>query len=97
MIPNQEWFYKTWIPYLPKLDYILVKTKYCESIFSKYVSTDKIEYISWTSIDRYQSNIDKNYQECLHLCGKSKNRNTQQLIDYWSKNDPNANRYSPGY
>jgi hypothetical protein len=28
LIPNQEWYYKTWIPYLEDIDYILVKSKY---------------------------------------------------------------------
>jgi hypothetical protein len=88
LIPNQEWFYKTWIPYLPYLDYILVKTKYCESIFQKYVDHSKITYISWTSIDRYNVNIEKDYSKCLHLCGKSRHRNTQLLIDSWSSKDP---------
>ena len=28
LIPNQEWFYRNWLPYLNKLDYIWCKTKH---------------------------------------------------------------------
>ena len=88
LIPNQEWFYKTWLPYLPKLDYILVKTRYSEKIFSRYCDRSKIKFISWTSKDRYVQNVNKDYNQCLHLCGKSKYRNTQQLIDSWGTKEP---------
>jgi hypothetical protein len=51
-IPNPEWTYKTWIPYMQMFDEIWVKTYEAQDIFKKYVSQEKIKHIGWTSIDK---------------------------------------------
>ena len=38
LIPNQEWYYRSWVPYLEDIDFILVKTKYAEDLFKSLVS-----------------------------------------------------------
>lgn len=89
LIPNQEWFYRNWLPYLNKLDYIWCKTKYISTIFKDYVDkSSKIEHIGWCSRDMYLSNINKNYQYYLHLCGKSIYKQSQKIIDIWDENMP---------
>ena len=89
LIPNQEWYYKSWIPYLNDIDYILVKTKYAEEIFKSLIPTRKdiVKFIGWKSLDRTLP-IDKNYKQYLHLCGRSTHKQTQEIIDCWNEDFP---------
>lgn len=89
LIPNQEWYYKSWIPYLNDIDYILVKTKYAEEIFKSLIPARKdiVRFIGWKSLDRTLP-IDKNYQQYLHLCGRSTHKQTQEIIDCWLEDFP---------
>ena len=58
LIPNQEWYYKTWIPYVGQLDQIWTKSNYASDIFRSLVacqpSSEKkalIHYLGWESSD----------------------------------------------
>ena len=86
LIPNQEYYYKSWVNYIPLFDKILVKSEYARNIFETY--TNKIEYIGWKSTDRYMHTITKNYNKCLHVCGNSIHKNTQTIIDLWKSEYP---------
>jgi hypothetical protein len=100
LIPNQEWYYKTWIPYLTEVDYILTKSHYAEEIFKNLIPTKKenIKYIGWKSLDRELQNVRNDYKEFLHLCGRSKLRQTQLIIDSWEKDFPKLTIvYNPKY
>ena len=90
LIPNQEWFYKSWIPYLPNFEYILTKSNYASDIFRNLTNTE-IKYIGWESRDMYDPKYEKDYSEILHLCGKSKYKQTQLIIDAWDDDLPNLN------
>ena len=92
LIPNQEWYYKSWISYIDKFDYILTKTQYATDIFTsllhntvKDIKTCKqrVINIGWTSIDRYIANSSGELT-CLHVCGKSIYKQTQLIIDSWT-------------
>ena len=75
-IPNPEWTYKTWIPYISMMDSIWVKTREAEKIFREY--TPNVRYIGWTSIDKvYQP---KNYSKAIVLIGKNFYRNPKALM-----------------
>jgi glycosyltransferase involved in cell wall biosynthesis len=98
LIPNQEWYYKCWTPYLNDFDYIFVKTKYAEELFKNLVGDRKniVKMIGWKSIDRELPNIQKDYNNFLHLCGRSKHKQTQLMIDYWEADFPKLTIvYSP--
>jgi hypothetical protein len=87
-IPNQEWSYKTWIPYISMMDEIWVKTREAETIFTKY--SDKVKYIGWTSIDKILPE-KKNYKKAIVLVGKNFYRNPKPVLKaYYDllKNDP---------
>jgi hypothetical protein len=87
LIPNQEFFYKTCIPYISEFDHILVKTQYANTIFSSF-KCQNIDFLGWKSRDMYNPNIKKNYQKCLHICGRSKYKQTQLIIDNWDESFP---------
>ncbi len=87
LIPNLEWCFKTWVPYLHEFDEIWCKTKDSEEAFKKITATN-IRYVGWTSIDRLSLKHKKNYQEYLHVAGKSMFKGTQSLIDSWKPEYP---------
>jgi glycosyltransferase involved in cell wall biosynthesis len=101
LIPNQEWYYKTWTPYIRYFDKILVKSNYGEAIFKQLVKSQggddkKVINIGWQSSDKYDSKIHKDYQKYLHVCGKSKHKQTQAIIDSWLPEFPELTIiYSP--
>jgi len=76
-IPNTEWTYKTWVPYIRMVDEIWVKTREAETIFTGY--TSKVKYIGWTSIDKGVPS-DKNYHKGVVLVGKNMYRNPKQIL-----------------
>jgi hypothetical protein len=79
-IPNPEWTYKTWIPYLKMFDEIWVKTHEAEDIFKEYVSLEKIKYIGWTSIDKIYPDSEKDYSKAIVLLGKNIYRNPKPIL-----------------
>ena len=89
LIPNYEWFYNTWIEYLPLFDYIWCKTDQSYNIFSKLYDSEKVVNLGWTSLDRYDKKYEKNFKQFLHLAGNSKFKGTQRLIDNWKDEYPN--------
>jgi glycosyltransferase involved in cell wall biosynthesis len=97
LIPNQEWYYKTWLPYIDTFDLILTKTNYAEQIFNNMTkSKDMVKTISWISDDKYNKKKQKSYKKCLHLAGKSIYKQTQLVIDNWESDFPELHIvYSP--
>ena len=81
-IPNLEWTYKTWEPYLRMVDEIWVKTHEAEE---KLNSMDiKCKYIGWTSIDKIYA--DKvNYSNAFLPIGKNIFRNPRPVFQAYLK------------
>jgi glycosyltransferase involved in cell wall biosynthesis len=101
LIPNQEWYYKSWIPYIKYFNKILVKSNYGETIFKQLLSSqnenqDKVINIGWQSKDKLSNKFKKNFDKFLHVCGKSKHKQTQAMIDNWLLEFPHLDLiYSP--
>ena len=85
-IPNAEWTYKTWIPYLGMIDEIWAKTHEAYDIFDNLTSTP-VKYIGWTSIDKYWNpeKDKKNYSKAIIPIGKNIYRYPQQILDAYAK------------
>ncbi len=81
LIPNQEWIRKEDIAYLGEIDLILCKTRYAEQIFKNLGY--QAEFTSFTSRDRYQEYSGKNYNDFLHLAGRSNQKGTKLLVKVW--------------
>jgi|UniRef100_A0A6C0B2P5 hypothetical protein len=91
-IPNIEWTYKTWIPYIKMVDEIWVKTREARDIFSEHSSN--VRYIGWTSIDKV-FHEKKNYHKGIVLVGKNMNRNPKPVIQAYLKiKETNPNLYA---
>ena len=84
-IPNQEWTYKTWIPYISMVDEIWVKTNEAEFVFKAY--SDHVRNIGWTSIDKvYNPEKDKkNYHKAIVPVGKNIYRHPKPLLQAYLK------------
>ena len=77
-IPNPEWTYKTWIPYMNMFDEIWVKTYEARDIFLQY--SQNVKYIGWTSIDKIYPESKKNYGKAIVLVGRSMFRNPKPIL-----------------
>ncbi len=101
LIPNHEWFYKHWTPYLNDFDYILTKTTYAEELFKNILGERKniVKMIGWKSLDReHKTKNEMDFSHFLHLCGRSKHKQTQLMIDFWKPDFPKLTiLYSPKF
>jgi len=78
-IPNHEWTYKSWIPYMHMMNEIWVKTTEAERIFKEQTST-KIRYIGWTSLNK-ETPSKKNYHQALVPLGKNIYREIDPILN----------------
>jgi len=82
LMPNPEWTLPKWIPHLTALDFVLVKTRHAEAIFSGLGC--KTRYTGFSSEDRWLPEVTK-HAGFFHLAGKSSNKGTESLIALWQK------------
>jgi hypothetical protein len=80
-IPNLEWTYQTWAPYVTMMDEIWTKTTEATKHFSMLAegTQTKVTQIHWTSEDKTPC-IKKNYSKAIVLVGKNIYRNPKQLL-----------------
>lgn len=84
LIPNQEWFEPRWKPSLFRFNKILCKTKDAQRIFT--LINKRSKYIGFTSDDRYLPNIEKDFNQYLHVAGKSGTKQTDIIWKTWEEN-----------
>ena len=82
LMPNPEWTLPKWLPYLRDLDFVLVKTRHAETIFSELGC--KTRYTGFSSEDRWLPEVARE-AGFFHLAGKSSNKGTESLIALWRK------------
>ena len=82
-IPNVEWTYRTWLPYLHMVNEIWVKTREAEAIFGSLTPT-KVRYIGWTSIDKVMPE-KKNYYKAIVPVGKNIYRAPKALFQAYMR------------
>lgn len=82
LMPNPEWTLPKWLEHLTSLDFVLVKTRHAETIFSDLGC--KTHYTGFSSEDRWLPDVKKQ-AGFFHLAGKSTNKGTEILIAVWQK------------
>lgn len=82
LMPNPEWILPKWMGHLSNLDFVLVKTRHAETIFSDLGC--KTHYAGFSSEDRWLPEVTKQ-AGFFHLAGKSANKGTEGLIALWQK------------
>lgn len=83
LIPNQEWIRPSTRQYLSQCDEIWCKTRYCEDAFQKLGC--KTRFIGFSSADRYDSQVQKNFNSFIHVQGKSAFKGTATILEAWQK------------
>lgn len=88
-IPNVEMINSTDLNCLlkHKITDIIAKTQYTYELLNKYseLKDIKIHKWNWNSFDRKVENVEKDYNQYLHLKGQSRFKQSQMLIDIWLK------------
>jgi hypothetical protein len=86
LIPNVEWTYSTWVPYLNMFDEIWAKTHEAELILKEHTTTP-IRYIGWSSLDKMWNPDEdkKNYFKALVPLGKNIYREWKPIFEAYSQ------------
>lgn len=101
LIPNNEWFFKTWTPYLEWFDYIFCKTETAFNLFTSLVNNEwiiktQIVKTGWTSLDRWDSvqhQPNDKYRKYVHIMGCSPFKGTIDMVNNWKDHWPELNIY----
>jgi hypothetical protein len=85
LIPNIEWTYRNWVPYLDMVDEIWAKTKEAEDVLAKLTKTP-IRQIGWTSIDKgWDTSMKKNYHKAFIPVGKNIYRHPRPILQAYMR------------
>lgn len=66
---------------LQEFDLILCKTDESLRIFKQI--SNRVYYLGFTSIDRYNPSIAKDFSKHLHVAGKSRMKGTEEILNAW--------------
>lgn len=83
LIPNQERFPRRHIGRLDSIDAVFVKTRHAEQLFAHYHRS--VIHVGFTSPDRRDERVAKNWRQFLHVAGRSAVKGTDLIMDLWTR------------
>lgn len=83
LIPNQERFPKRHIRRLKKVSMVLAKSQHALEIFQNLGAP--AQYLGFTSEDRRDTSVTRNWNGFLHLAGGSTLKGTEEIISLWKE------------
>lgn len=84
LVPNQEWCRPGTFKQLRAMDAVFSKTRYAENIFSRLLP-GKVRFVGFSSLDRYDSSVHKDFACFFHCAGQSEQKGTATLLGVWQK------------
>ena len=82
LVPNPEWLLDKWLPFLPRFDLVLCKTRHAQRIFD--TRGCPTAYIGFTSDDRRDVSVPRE-RAFFHLAGSSAAKGTEVLLAAWRR------------
>lgn len=83
LVINQEWVRPPTEDLISRMDFIFCKTKYAYNIVQN--KGLPAVYIGFTSPERIDKDVPKDWNMCLHVVGRSPSKGTEAVIRTWSK------------
>jgi hypothetical protein len=83
-VPNPEWTYQTWFPYVAMVDQIWVKTREAVEMFQAIPGCAPVHYVGWTSIDK-KYNPEKNFGKGIVPVGRNIWRHPKPLVQAYMR------------
>ncbi len=80
-VPHQEWTFDDLRAKVPLMDYVFCKTHYAERLFSAIGAN--VRYIGFSSLDRCDPAVKKDYGQFLHVAGSSHQKGTSTVNEVW--------------
>ena len=82
MVPNSEWWYVQWEPFVNRFSRVLCKTQDCYRLWVPKVGAQKCVMMGFEANDFYRPEIPRK-RAFLHLAGKSETKNTWAVAMAW--------------
>ena len=83
LFPHQEWFPEHTRELLPHIDWVLCKTQFAMRMFEPIAR--RRAYTGFTTADRLDPSVAKDYGACVHVAGSSLQKGTATVNEVWLK------------
>jgi len=81
LVPHQEWFSDETRALVPRMNWIVCKSQFAVQMFQSFAP--RTAFTGFTTLDRYDPSVAKDYNACLHVAGTSLQKGTYTINEVW--------------